>query len=116
MDVFSWQNIHDIEVSVKFAPTKKLTGKVEFHAFWLASTDDSWYRANGVATVRPLNAAARSASGYAGAEVDATLTYAMSRNVSIEVGYSHFFAGDYLADTGASDDADFVYVQTGFTF
>ncbi len=116
MDVFSWQNMHDIELSAKISPTRKLTAKVELHAFWLASTDDAWYRANGVVAVRPLNAAARSASGYAGAEADVTLTYALSKNVSIEAGYSHFFAGDYLSDTGASDDADFVYVQTGITF
>jgi hypothetical protein len=25
-------------------------------------------------------------------------------------GYSHFFAAAYLADTGASDDADFAYL------
>ncbi len=116
MDAFSWQNMQDLEVSVKFAPTKKLTAKAEFHAFWLASTDDSWYRANGIATVRPLTPAARGASNYAGAEADITLTYAISKNISIEGGYSHFFAGDYLSDTGASDDADFGYIQTSISF
>jgi hypothetical protein len=108
--------MHDLELSLKCAPTKKLTAKMEFHAFWIASTDDSWYRANGVATVRPLNAAARDASNYAGAEADITVTYALTKNMNLEAGYSHFFAGDYLADTGASDDADFVYLQTGITF
>ncbi len=116
MDVFSWQNMHDLEVSLKCTPVKKLTAKAEFHAFWLASTDDSWYRANGVATVRPLTPAAQGASNYAGAEADLTLTYAISKNVNVEAGYSHFFAGDYLADTGPSDDADFIYLQTGITF
>mgnify|MGYP000517595731 CR=1 FL=1 len=28
----------------------------------------------------------------------------------------HFFSGDYLSATGASDDANFAYVQTTFTF
>lgn len=116
MDVFSWQNMKNLEVSFKCSPTKKLTAKAEFHAFWLADTNDSWYRANGIATVRPLTPAARAASDFAGFEADATLTYAVSKNVSIEGGYSHFFAGDYLSDTGASDDADFVYLQTTITF
>ena len=31
-------------------------------------------------------------------------------------GYSHFFAGAYVADTGPSDDADFGYVQAIISF
>ena len=116
MDVFSWQNMQDLEISFKCSPTKKLTAKAEFHAFWLASTDDSWYRANGIATVRPLTPVARGASDSVGYEADVTLTYTVSKNLSFEGGYSHFFAGDYLSDTGASDDADFVYLQTSITF
>jgi hypothetical protein len=116
MDVFSWQNMQDLEISFKCSPTKKLTAKAEFHAFWLASTDDSWYRANGIATVRPLSPVARGASDSVGYEADVTLTYTVSKNLSFEGGYSHFFAGDYLSDTGASDDADFVYLQTSISF
>ena len=44
MDVFSWQNMHDIEVDLKVQPVKTVTLKAEYHAFWLASTDDVWYR------------------------------------------------------------------------
>lgn len=116
MDVFSWQNMHDIEVSMKFTPVKKVNVKAEYHAFFLASTDDVWYRANGVTAVRPLNAAARNASNYAGSEADLTVTYAATKWLALEAGYSHFFAGSYLADTGAHDDADFGYVQATVTF
>jgi len=37
-------------------------------------------------------------------------------HVKVSTGYSHFFAGQYLADTGAHDDADFGYVMTTFLF
>ena len=116
MDVFSWQNMQDLEVSVKAQPLKSVTLKAEYHAFWLASTDAVWYRANGVTAVRPLNAAARNASNYAGSEVDFTVQWNVTKNVALEAGYSHFFAGDYLSDTGPSDDADFGYVQATLTF
>jgi hypothetical protein len=116
MDVFSWQNIHDLGVIVKAQPAKLVTLKSEFHAFWLASNDDVWYRANGVTAVRPLTPAARAASSYAGSEVDVTAQWAVNKHVSLEAGYSHFFAGDYLEDTGAGDDADFGYVQATITF
>jgi len=116
MDVFAWQNMHDLEVSVKAQPLKSVSLKAEYHAFWLASTDDVWYRANGVTAVRPLTAAARNASNYAGSEVDFTAQWNVTKNVSFEAGYSHFFAGSYLKDTGAHDDADFGYIQTTISF
>ena len=113
MDAASWQNIHDLNVSLKVAPTKKLTARLDYHALWLADTNDAWYRANGVATVRPITPGADS---HAGSEVDLTLTYAATKNLSFMAGYSRFFAGSYLSDTGASDDADFAYFQATLKF
>ena len=113
MDAASWQNIHDINLNLKVAPTKKVTARVDYHALFLADTNDAWYRANGVATVRPITPGADS---YAGSEVDLTVTYAATKNLSFMAGYSHFFAGKYLSDTGASDDADFAYFQATLKF
>jgi hypothetical protein len=113
MDVFAWQNVHDLEVSVKAQPVKAVSVKAEYHAFWLANTDDAWYRANGVTTVRPITP---SASSYAGSEVDFTVQWNVNKHLQVEGGYSHFFAGDYLRDTGPSDDADFGYIQAKLTF
>jgi hypothetical protein len=116
MVVFSWQNIHDLEFSVKVQPVKAVTMKAEYHAFWLETTEDSWYRANGATTVRPLNAVSRAAGNYAGSEIDLTVQWNVNKWLQVEGGYSHFFAGDYLADTGPSDDADFGYVQAKLSF
>lgn len=116
MDVFSWQNMHDLGVIVKAQPIKAVTLKAEYHGFWLANTNDVWYRANGVTAVRPLNALARNASNYAGSEADVTAQWTVNKHLAVEAGYSHFFTGDYLADTGAHDDADFGYVQATITF
>ena len=110
------QNLHDLEVSMKAQPLKTVSLKAELHAFWLATTDDAWYRANGVAQVRPLNAVGRNADSYAGSEIDLTATWNVNKHLQVEGGYSHFFAGDYLSDTGASDDADFGYIQAKLTF
>ena len=81
--------------------------------FWLADTGDAWYRANGTTAVRAITPGADS---YAGSEVDLTLTYKVNKNLSFMAGYSHFFAGGYLDDTGAGDDADFAYVQAQLDF
>ncbi len=116
MDLFSWQNIHNPALTFRAQPTKQLTIEAAAHAFWLATTDDAWYRANGVARVRPLNPAARSASSFVGSEIDLVATYKPVKFLTLLAGYSHFFAGSYLQDTGADSDADFGYVQALISF
>jgi hypothetical protein len=116
MDAFSWQNIHDVAVSWKAKPCTNVTARLDYHAFWLADTNDVWYRANGTTAVRPLSPAARNASSYAGSELDLIVTWQARKELAIEAGYSHFFAGSYLGDTGAQDDANFGYVQATISF
>ena len=116
MDVFSWQNMHDAAFTAKIQPCKSVWIQAEFHAFWLASTDDVWYRANGSSAVRPLTPAARTASNYAGSEVDLVVNWSVRKELTVQAGYAHFFAGDYLGGTGAQDDADFGYVQATIAF
>lgn len=116
MDLFSWQNMHDLELSVKAQPLKAVSVKTEFHAFWLETTEDAWYRANGVSTVRTPSLLTREAGAYAGSEVDLVATWNVNAHLQVEGGYSHFFAGDYLKDTGVASDADFGYVQAKLTF
>ena len=115
MDVFSLQNMQNVAINLSASPTDKLKLAVDAHAFWIVDTHDSWYRANGTTAVRPANAAA---SNYAGSEIDFTATYKATKWLGFQAGYSHFFAGDYLSDTGsgASSDADFVYIQAGIDF
>ena len=113
MDAFSWSNIHDIALHLSAKPTTKLTTSLDYHVLWLADTADIWRRANATTAVRPANAAA---SNYAGSELDVLVTYASSSHLTLTAGYSHFFAGDYLKATGASSDADFVYLMTSIKF
>jgi hypothetical protein len=115
MDAFSWQNIHNPAISFSVQPTKTVKLQLDYHAFWLADTADAWYRANGVTAVRPIN---KNADNFVGTELDFTATWKATKQLSFLVGYSHFFAGDYLKQTGskASDDADFAYIQATFDF
>ncbi|RBP47641.1 alginate export protein [Roseimicrobium gellanilyticum] len=115
MDAFSWQNIHNPAISFSVNPIKTVKLQLDYHAFWLADTADAWYRANGVTAVRPIN---KAADNFVGTELDFTATWKATKQLSFLVGYSHFFAGDYLKQTGskASDDADFAYVQATFDF
>ncbi len=116
MDLFSWQNMHNPMLSLRVAPCKKVTATLDYHAFFLANTDDVWYRANGITPVRPLTPAARTASNFVGQEVDFVVTWNATKALQVQAGYAHFFAGDYVSGTGPSDDANFGYLQATLTF
>ena len=115
MDAFSWQNLHDLSVNWKAKPCANVTARLDYHAFWLADTNDFWYRANGTTAVRPFGVLG-SPDSYAGSELDLIVTWQARKELAIEVGYCHFFAGQFLGDTGTQDDADFGYVQATISF
>jgi len=116
MDLFSWQNMHDAHVSFSVKPAKTLTAQIDYYAHWIANNNDVWYRSNGLTAVRPLDASARSARSYQGSELDFILTWDVMKNIQLQGGYAHFFAGSYLEDTGAHDDANFGYVMATLKF
>ena len=116
MDVFAWKNLREAVATVRFAPASAMTVRLDYHLFSLYSSADAWYRANGVATVRPLSVAAQSAPTRAGDELDATLTWSPRPWATLDLGWSRFFAGSYLAVTGNRSDANFLYAQTTLKF
>ena len=63
--------------------------------------------------MRPIDP---SAGRFAGTEIDLLVKWSVHRSLAFTAGYSHFFAGDYLDDTGAASDADFGYVMASIKF
>ena len=111
MDVFAWQNMHNPALKFSIEPSSKVKLSLDYHLFWLADTNDGWYRANQTTLVRPITPGA---SSYEGSELDFTVVWKALKQLDVQTGYSHFFAGSYLDDTGAADDADFAYVMVTF--
>ncbi len=128
MDFLSIQNLHNVRGIFQLKPTPRLSLALEGHGFWLADTHDNLYTAAG--TPRGGLAATPTGNGYGvnpsyssfvGSELDVIAGYALTRWAQVEVGYGHFFAGSYIeqslsAPAFGSRDADFVYVQAGFSF
>lgn len=113
MDLFAWQNIHNPAVRLSAEPTEKVKVALDYHLFWLANTGDAWYRASQSPISRPITPGA---SSYAGSELDFTVVWKALKHLDVQAGYSHFFAGKYLDDTGAGSDADFAYLMTTLKF
>ncbi|MBI3849832.1 MAG: alginate export family protein [Verrucomicrobia bacterium] len=125
MDFFSWQNIHNLHLTSSFKPCKKLTLTASYDFFWLADTHDNFYTSAGARRggVTPTPGTGYGInptySNYVGSELDLIGTYAIKPYASAQVGYGHFFIGDYVKSSLSaigSSDADFVYVQVLFAF
>ncbi len=129
MDVTSWQNIKDHQIHLNVKPTKKLVIDVKAHFFKLDEVNDNWWHIGGAAVNRAGGLASggtfTNAAGTTGRlddelgqEIDVTLKYKMFENFGVVAGYSHFFAGDYIEDTGGGVDRgiDWFYLQTTVKF
>lgn len=113
IDFVSLQNINAYNIKLNANPAKKLYLQGDYWLFYLDETTDAAYNA----ARGSLRAARQTAgSGYLGSEADLLLRYTLNKNMSFLAGYSHFFAGTFLARTGANDDADFFYFQTTLNY
>jgi len=113
IDIIGRQNIQDISGGVSCWPVEnKVQVKLDYHLFERAESADALYNAGG-AVVRPADPAA---SKDVGSELDLTINWKVSRSVLLNGGYSHFFAGDFIEETGADSDIDFAYVSAQYTF
>lgn len=113
MDFFSLQNVHNLET----AYTRQVLGKYSLRAalqgFWINEEDtDAWYNAG----LKPVRKASGNVDSFAGTELDLTLSANVLNNrAQLIVGYSHFYAGSYIEDTGASDNASWYFLQFKFS-
>jgi hypothetical protein len=118
IDVVGRQNVIDLHPGVELTLMKearyfkKVTLRGDYHVFWRYSNDDALYNAAG-GIQRADNGSDES---FVGSEVDLLLNWQIDRHMATYFGYSHFFAGDFLQQTGPSDDIDFFYAAFTYTF
>lgn len=112
IDTIGRQNIIDLNAGVTVTPVEKLVAQVTWHQFWLMDDDDALYNAGG-GIVRGGGA---TGSTSVGSELDFTFKYPVDPHLMIEFGYSHFFDGSVLEQSGTHKDIDFAYLQAEYTF
>lgn len=111
-DMIGRQNIIDVRAGFSVRPTSTITISLDGHAFWRADRDDALYNVGGGVA----RAAAPGASREVGQEIDLTLNFAPARGWQLMMGYSRFFAGDFIDDTGPKSDVHFAFASVQFTF
>ncbi|HSH93047.1 MAG TPA: alginate export family protein, partial [Roseimicrobium sp.] len=128
MDFVSLQNIHNVRLQSSIKPTPRVTVVLEGQLFWLADTSDNFYAVTGAR--RGGIGATPAGTGYGinpnygsfvGSEVDLVATYTVSPHITIEAAYCRFIPGQYVQQSlrspaFGSTAADFVYLQTNFSF
>ncbi len=112
IDIVGRQNIQDFSCGVSAAPLDKLSVRVEGHQFARAENTDALYDAGG----NVVRAGDAGSSHDIGQEVDVVAEYKVDIHLAVQAGYSHFFAGDFIAQSGADEDIDFVYASAQHTF
>ncbi len=112
LDIFAWRNGHDLIAKISAQPNEDLWIEAAFHYFLLDSDTDSWYNAAGA----PIRTVGGGVSNSVGAEIDLHAKYTLNPATKLWIGYSHFFAGNYVEDTGDSPDMDWVYFQMTVNF
>ena len=118
IDVIGRQNIIDLHPGVELLlasekrNVKRLTLRADYHLFWRYSDEDAIYGVAGAIQ----RADGGSGASFVGSELDLIVNWQIDRHTSAYFGYSHFFAGDFIDESGPSEDIDFVYAAIAYTF
>ena len=110
--LFGRPNLIASHVGLDFHLTDSMTLATAHYVYWRQNTDDALYAQNN-GVVRADNG---SDASYVGNEIDVAVYWQIDRHWSGYVGYAHFFAGDFIEETGPSKDVDFLYASFTFTF
>jgi hypothetical protein len=112
IDVIGRQNIMDLHPGLTLNVCKDVTFRGDYHMFWRQSDEDAVYNAAGGV----LRADSGSSETYVGTEADLLITWQVDRHLGTYLGFSYFWAGDFIQDTGPDDDITFFYAAATYTF
>lgn len=110
MDLVGRQNIESWNFLATLQPHERVRLLAWWYIFHLDESRDALYNSGGA----PIRVDPTGAAGTdVGEELDLTVQVTVTPRVGILFGYSHFFAGEFVANTSpfVQNDADFYYTQ-----
>lgn len=107
IDIIGRQNVVAINSGVRVEPLPRLTVMLTGHRFWRASDEDALYNAGG-GVVRQSQP---DGSTAVGSEIDLLARYRFHPTVTGLLGYSQFFADEFIEETGEDKDPQFFYLS-----
>ena len=113
LDQVGRQNILGPHIMLTFKPCKPVKMAIAYHQFFLDQNDDALYNAAGAPARRDTSGNSGSAVG---GELDLSVAWNIDRHQKVLFGYSHFWPGSFIDQTGDNDEVDLIYLQYLFTF
>jgi hypothetical protein len=102
---FARSNINTPGVRLKLRPGRGWTAFVDYRAVWLAAKRDNWV---GTGVQDPTGAS----GSFVGQQIEFRLRWRpLRRNLMIELGSAHLFAGEFIDRAGNGGDTNYVYSQ-----
>jgi hypothetical protein len=103
MDLMAWKNMVNYQLMFDVKPSDVSKLQVNFIIHRLANTKDNWYRAGqviyGTSGAAGTGTAGRgNTAASIGRELNIHYWHTLKEKFKFEVGYGHFWAGDYIAN------------------
>jgi hypothetical protein len=112
MNFAFWKNIHQARADLVLNPTKKISFRSEYHAYFLDQTSDAWYFPG-----KAMRIDKQGQSGsFIGQETDFTIKIKLSDWLQFLSGYCMFIPGEFVENTGTSPVARWAFGQLTFSF
>ena len=105
-------NLINMHPSIDFQLTEKLRATTKMDFFWRQSVNDGVYNPAGVLSQAPGSSKAT----YVGSEAQAEIYWEINRHLALIANYTHFFAGQFLRETGPGKDVDYTTTWVTFRF
>ena len=111
-DQVGWNNIMDFRVGVFLKPTGKWRIRLDYHHLRRPEEQGAWQGAGGGV----IRAGAAGADSHLADEFDFVLIWLPAKPVNVQFGWTTFFPGGFIEDTGASPTATFAWLQCRIVF
>jgi len=105
-NLLNWENVRHVGLGAGARPAKGLKLALAYHFFWLDEAGDWWRDYIGIPIRRDFTG---TADNEVGQEIDLKVSWRPKSDLALLVGWGHFFPGQFVEDTGAHDDSDYLY-------
>lgn len=106
-DLLGLSNVVAVRLSASAKPSERWILTLDLHHFRRESAAGDWVSAAGTV----IRSGAAGSSRHLGEEIDFTATWKPRKGLSILFGYSVFFPGGFVEDTGDDPVSHFVYLE-----
>jgi hypothetical protein len=105
-------NLVDLHPSLDLHLSEHVKLTTDWDIFWRYSTGDGLYDNGG----NVLRGPGGSGATFVGHQPSVGIDWEIDRHTTLSASYAHFFAGDFIRDTGPAKDIDFIAVWMTYRF